>query len=239
MTPIQTTATYYTPPSTLVATMVPGNNTLRINADNVPPTVSNVAINNNNRNSNGAVPAQAQTASAPINSTGGFSTSPFVYTTPTSLGAGAQATFITQLMSQDASPQAQGLLRGYEQIVAYGNVKYLPSNASLPEPEPANVFGKILQQERQANTQQLATQQQAAPAQNAGSTIATLSVAKEMVSTARSESAERPAFNNTAVRSNPQPRTAATIAINAYRAVAAQNDAAAPKPKSDEPIEAI
>lgn len=141
-------------------------------------------------------------------------------------------------MSQDNSAQAQGLLEGYEQIVAYGNVKYLPSNASLPEPEPANVFGRILQQERQAATAQIVnnTQQAAATKENINTHIATVSAPKEAASPSRSDIPERPAANT--VKSNPAPRTASAVAIHAYLAVAARNDAASRK-KSDEPIEAI
>jgi hypothetical protein len=65
---------------------------------------------------------------------------------------------------------ARSLLTEYEKLVAFSQVKYKPSNASLPEPEPANLFGQLLketarQPEPAATTAaRMAAQQASAPA---------------------------------------------------------------------------
>lgn len=237
MTPVINTTPIYTPPPTLVAAVAPGNQTLRAHADNVAETLSNVQINNENKNNNSVVAQTARQLSAPAGANSGFSLSPFIYTTPTSLSASAQTTFFAQLMSQDGSAQTQGVLAGYEKLVAYGNVKYLPSNAALPEPEPANVFARALQQERQISNVQQATQQQQTAATTtvaSNANIANVSVPKETGTPQRNENNNRTTATAKSTATASAPRSAA---INAYLAVVARNEATFKK-KSDQPIEA-
>lgn len=220
MLPAITIASPTPPPPTLVATVLPGNNTLRVNADNVPPAVSNVEINNNNRGGGAAVAAAAQApTAAAANAPAGFSLSPFIYVTPTSLGVPAQTGFFAQLMSQDPSAQTSRVLVEYEQMVARSQVKYKPSDATRPEPEPASLFGKFLQQERGAA---------ATPQPQQIETAAAATPAPKPAGAARSEPSAK-----AELKMNVPAKTAAGVALHAYRAMSARNDAAA-KPEAVE-----
>lgn len=65
---------------------------------------------------------------------------------------GAQTSFFAQLIGQGGSQEADALLEVYEHLVRIGQVRYKPSDAQLPEPAPAGVFGKLLQQEKEQVT---------------------------------------------------------------------------------------
>lgn len=153
---------YIPPPPTIVATVIPGNNTVRVPADNVSPPVSNVQIDNNARGNNVPFANTSSAASTLTLSMPAFSSfTPLFNGTPTTLSLSAQTTFFAQLMSQDNSSLTQGMLSEYERIVAMSQVKYKPSNAMMPEPEPMNLFSQILQQEKTVRVAQQFTEPQA------------------------------------------------------------------------------
>jgi hypothetical protein len=236
MMPVVNSLTTYTTPPTLVGAALPGNNTLRVNADNVPPPVSNVGISNNTKGGNAAVPVAASTQTSTSAATS-FMLSPFIYTTPTSLSAGAQTTFFTQLMGQDGGSATGNMLAEYEAMLAMSQVKYKPSNANLPEPEPASIFGRILVEQQQAKGVQQTLNhaiQQTTAADNAVNSLASLVLPRAASAPTKSESAERPA---PAAKASAQTSTTPRSAIHAYLAVVARNDTPARK-NQDEPIEA-
>lgn len=148
MLPAVNATTAYTTPPTIVATGIPGNNTLRVPPANVSPPVSSVQISNDARGNNPAIAALSGESAAAI----AQQFSSFIANfngTPTTLSMGAQTTFLAQLMSQDASTPARSVLSEYEKMVQLSQVKYKPSNATMPQAEPASLFGKMLQQEQQ------------------------------------------------------------------------------------------
>ena len=163
MLPAINVAPTQSPPPVVVATPIPGNNAARVPPDNVPPTVSNVGINNNNGGGSAAASsANAQTQNTAVTSV--FSSFiPNFNGTPTTLSLSAQTTFLTQLLSQDFSAPAKSVLAEYEKLVQVAQVKYAPSNATAPQPEPSSVFGKLIQQQKQIRpVQQTATTSPAA-----------------------------------------------------------------------------
>ncbi len=180
MLPAITAAPTQSPPPIVVATPIPGNNTVRVPPSNVPPTVSNVEINNNRGGGNTAASsANPQTQSAPVTSV--FSSFiPNFNGTPTTLSLSAQTTFLTQLLSQDVSAPAKSVLAEYEKLVQVAKVKYAPSNATAPQPEPSSVFGKLIQQQRQ----QRPVQQQTATNSPAAQIAAASAVAPKAVAVA-------------------------------------------------------
>ncbi|NBX03485.1 MAG: hypothetical protein EBR02_05410 [Alphaproteobacteria bacterium] len=62
--------------------------------------------------------------------------------------ATAQTNFFAQLIGQGGGQDARALLVVYEKLVQLSEVRYKPSDAGVPEPEPAGVFGKLVQQEK-------------------------------------------------------------------------------------------
>ncbi|MCE2927120.1 MAG: hypothetical protein LW823_05715 [Rickettsiales bacterium] len=228
MLPAVNSAPVIVPAPVIVATTVPGNNVLRVAPDNVAPNVSNVPVGDNTRRGSGATSSQA----APVTSTvaSGFSSLvTFLDGTPSSLSLNASTTFMAQLISQDNSPYARGVLSEYEKLVVLSQVKYKPSNASMPEPEPNNIFSQILKQEQQtkASTQTaLMAQAATANAQQAslGSTaIKTPAPLKETEAESEAKPAEpveaEPAQAAAPTQTPPRP------IIAAYLATAARNDA--------------
>ncbi len=149
------TFNYQTP---LVNTTLPGNSSIaRVPPDNVAPSVSNVEVDNNNANGNTIVSSTTQQEQAVAQSTSAGGTAAFVLSQSGSVAqnSGVQSTFVAQLAAQDDnSPEFKGVLQQYEKQLAISNVKYAPSDALKPQPEPASVFGKILASERAAPQEQ-------------------------------------------------------------------------------------
>lgn len=222
-----------TPPQTLVATQIPDNNALRVPYDNVEPALSTVQINNNARGNGGAVSLSqpgAQTASVPTITIGEVPA--FLSGASSGLSASVQATFLAQMLGQDydgAPTEAmKSILVEYEKLIAYSYVKYKPSNAMLPPPEPAGLFGKLLQQEKAAR----------AVPQSAAEATARAVQATPVAAIATSVPAARPAptatrtANTTTtiqefVESEPvasaSPIATPILAINAYLASASRS----------------
>jgi hypothetical protein len=149
MIPIAATVTNPTPTTpSLVATPLPESFAARVPYTDISPSVSSVQINNNARGNGSyiaidtvpqyAVPvAEGDAADGAI---GGVASSKI------------PATFLAQIIGQGVPPAMQGalsnVLAAYDQLVFNSFVKYRPSNATLPPPAPASVFGKILAQEQ-------------------------------------------------------------------------------------------
>lgn len=116
----------------LVNTTTPGTSVTRMPPDNVAPSLSSATVEDDLQGAN-----QQQLAAANANNA----------------KPNVQSAFIAQLAGQDDSPETQGLLVQYEKQIAISNVKYKPSLAFKPQPEPSSVFGRILQSEKTAPPQ--------------------------------------------------------------------------------------
>lgn len=133
----------------LINTVLPGSDAVRVPYDSVAPSVSNAEIKNNTNGNGNTATGSGANVSANAES---FATFPN-FINPQNLQSSAQSTFLTQLLAQEsASPQAQIILVQYEKLVALATVKYKPSNALKPSVEPAGVFGKLLKQQPQDNS---------------------------------------------------------------------------------------
>jgi len=143
--PSTTTFTYQTP---LVNTVTPGSTVVHTPYDNVAPSVSSDTVENNTKG-NSTPPASAPEQITPTVPDGADGFSALLGAGPSSLNAGIPATFIAQLAGQEGSPETQVMLVQYEKMIANSIVKYKPSFAFTPTPEPSSVFGRILQTEKQ------------------------------------------------------------------------------------------
>ncbi|MDE3060143.1 MAG: hypothetical protein KGJ06_03960 [Pseudomonadota bacterium] len=126
----------------LVNTAMPGTAVVHPPYDNVAPSVSNAAIDNNARGNSTPPPSPDQpSADAPATDAAFTALSSGM---AQATGLGAQATFLAQLMVQDGSSVTQRFLVEYQKLLSLSNVKYKPSNAMKPSPEPSSIFGRIL-----------------------------------------------------------------------------------------------
>jgi hypothetical protein len=211
----------------IVATTVPGNNVLRVAPDNVAPNVSAVPVGDNAKR-NSAASSQQPASLTTQNTSNGFSALiRFLDGTPSSLSLNASTMFVAQLMSQDNSPYARGVLSEYEKLVALAQVKYKPSNAALPEPEPSSIFSQALKQEQQAKSSlqpAVMTQVLTANAQQASPGSASI----KSPAPPKETQAEMEAEASQQVDNEPLQTAAATPVrpiIAAYLATAARTDA--------------
>ena len=147
MIPTVNTVSVIPPATTLVNTSVPGSIALRPPADSVAPSVSSAVIDNNARGNStvlsSTVPGEAPAAdiAEPFSSLLSGGSADGI--------ASAQTNFFAQLIGQGGGEDAHALLVVYEKLVEIAQVRYKPSNADLPAPEPSGVYGRILQQEKQ------------------------------------------------------------------------------------------
>lgn len=206
-----------------VATFIPGNNAvLHVPYDNVAPSVSSVQIQNNARGNSAAPPPAGQPA---VSAAPAPAVSAALATASGSLAAGAGVTFFAQVIGQGASLEAQGMLVQYEKMVALAQVKYKPSNASLPPPEPAGVFGRILQQEKAAPPLRIIEQKPAPPAEPATISQAAAVQARPAAAPPRTTRAETPKIEHAPeAKSTNVP----AVAASAYAATARRNAAIKP-----------
>jgi len=233
MIPVINATASHTLPPTIVATAIPGNNTVRVPPANVSPPVSSVEINNNARGNNTQVANPAPAPAQPAYAGNGFSS--FISLgggAPGTLSLNAQTTFFTQLLAQDYSAQAKSFLSEYQSLVAIAQVKYKPSNASLPEPEPSGVFGKLLSDQQQIRSVNQSAGQQLANA-SVATQAATNTPARATVLLAKTASASSDAAPDTAEADSseePQqisaPAPIKPRAIIAYLAAVSRNDVA-------------
>lgn len=211
----------------LVATPILQTNALRVPHDNVAPSVSNAAINNNLKNASQTL--SAQTAPIPAAVTTSFPS--LINNLSAGLGAGAGTTFLAQMIGQDGSFASSGILMEYEKLVALANVKYKPSMAGKPQAEPANMFGKLLQQEKVqqvvVNNPPPATVETAA-----AHTLMANPVRQAAPATTRSNKPADAATENTRVVAK---RSDTTQAIHAYTAAAGR----VADDVEDKPLEAV
>ncbi len=221
MLPAVSSAPVIPPAPVIVATTVPGSNVLRVAPDNVAPNVSAVPVGDNtHRNASAASSTPPATTTSTMAS--GFSSLvAFLDGTPSSLSLNASTTFMAQLMSQDSSPYARSVMSEYEKLVALSQVKYKPSNASLPEPEPSSVFSQMLKQEQQSKAAAqpgMMTQMMAASTQQAGMASAAIKAPpalKETQTTATTASTPEPVDAEPLPTALP-PQVPARPAIMAY-----------------------
>lgn len=129
----------------LVATALPDAiAAARVPYDNVAPSVSSPQTNPNARGNSVAVAAsQSPPISIPLSAS-----SPISARASGGLTLGTPTGFLAQVIGQDFSPAAQSVLAAYERLVAISQVKYKPSNAGKPAPEPTGVYARQLAQQR-------------------------------------------------------------------------------------------
>jgi hypothetical protein len=120
----------------------------RVPATNVPPSVSSVQVSNNARGNGSYAPIENTAAlSVPVVSaeTGGG-------TAGSITSSNIPAPFLAQIIGQDVPVALQNtlsnVLAAYDQLVVNSFVKYRPSDATVPPPAPAGVFGRLLAQEQ-------------------------------------------------------------------------------------------
>ena len=147
MIPIAGNINVTLPVTTLVNTSVPGSIALRPPSDNVVPSVSSSVVGNDARGNNGAMritraAAGASPAESPL-----FPS--FLNDSAVDGIATSQTNFFAQLLGQGGGEDARALLVVYEKLLSLSQVRYKPSNASAPAPEPSGVFGRLLLQEKQ------------------------------------------------------------------------------------------
>lgn len=195
---------------TLVATSLPGTNATRPAFDAVAPSVSNTGITPDNKGTGSytAVLAPAQTPVSPM-----LLSTPMPGSFGTSMASlNASTMFAAQSLAQDVG-SAPALFEQYEELVAASEVKYKPSNATLPEPEIKSVFAKILEQDKTVTTR-LATQDMAPAAQSHASAQA---LKPAVTASMRSEKPVTP--------EKSAPRAGdVMVAFSAYRATSARNE---------------
>ena len=206
-------------PSPLVATTLPdATATVRVAGDNVAPSVSIPFIDPNSKGLSAPIltPASAPPASAaaaPPTLPGTF-----LISTGAGFWASPQAPFLAQMMGQDLSPEAHGVLVQYERLMSMSAVKYKPSNATMPQPEPSGVFGRILQEEQAAAPRQAAMQQaQATAAPVAQEKAATLSAQANVQPVRAATNAARAGKSGRVAVAAPSSQ-----AVNAYKNAAAR-----------------
>jgi len=108
----------------------------------------------------GSAPA-AQASSAPLS----FLIPAFMSTSSASLSVGSM--LATQIASQEGG---DGYLQVYEEMVAASQVKYKPSDATMPKPAPNDLFSKMLAEEK-THVSQMITQQPKAAVEQVASTV--------------------------------------------------------------------
>lgn len=130
--------------ATFVDTPMPNAQATRVLPDAVPPTVNDVRITPDHKGNGGYTPAQQANAPTPTSVAppilsmlipASFSTS--------NATLSASAMFATHLLSQEGHGGGSAILAEYENLMAAAQVKYMPSNATLPTPAPDNLFAKM------------------------------------------------------------------------------------------------
>lgn len=130
-----------TPQASLHAGYLPDTAIGRLPHVSVPASVAVPEGNNNTKGGQTArtlaPPPDSPDAQAPLFSAG---------LPPPAKGApgfGYSTPFLAQLLGQNAADRQ--IIVEYEQMVNFGNVKYMPSEALLPKSDPAGIFTKLLQ----------------------------------------------------------------------------------------------
>lgn len=176
-----------------VATPLPGTAALRALPDAVSPSVSNAALGPDYKGNGGYAsenaPAPSATTPAPASVLNMLIPASF---STASASLSASAMFATQLLAQDAS--GGEILASYEELVAAAQVKYKPSDATLPPPAPNNLFAKMLAETQTQQRAQLHIQTQQHPKETAtqAAVQAPLSSAKNIPSPVKPKSSESP-----------------------------------------------
>lgn len=139
-----------------------GTQALRAMPDAVAPTPSDPRVANDNKSGGGYTPIiLSQAAASPSYSAPLSMLIPASFST-SSASLSASAMFATQLLSQGAQ-EAGEYLKVYEELAAASQVKYKPSNATMPEPAPNNLFAKMLSETKEQFSARQAAQFQHAP----------------------------------------------------------------------------
>lgn len=141
----------------------------------VPSLPVSKAVQNNTQSSqNSKQSAQPQAAPAP--SGAGIQAGTSIPPIPAAIAGGVgsiSSLFVAQLMAQNIDTPTQSVLAGYEQMVVASQVKYKPSNASLPQqPGPGDAFRLMLTDQAPPAQRMAANQVQQVAAQQANENMA-------------------------------------------------------------------
>ena len=144
-----------------VATTLPGTQALRVLPDAVAPAVSDAALGPDYKGNGGYAGAAVSTATTTSSSPSLLSTLIPANFSTASASLSASAMFATQLLSQDAQGGTE-FFAVYEELVAAAQVKYKPSNATMPEPASGSLFAKMLAETQAQNNVRVSAQVQQA-----------------------------------------------------------------------------
>lgn len=203
-----------------IATPMPATQTLRVAPHAVSPSGFDVAITPDHKGTGGYAPAAATNTLTTSIAPATLSTLiPASFSTSTA-SLSANAMFATQLLSQDAQGAGE-LLATYEALAEASQVKYKPSNATLPEPAPNNLFARMMAETQNQNVR-IVTQAQHAPVE-----VAAQAMSQPVATAVKPVQATR---QKTASEISPAE---ARLASHAYQSAAVRNDSLR------EPVEAI
>jgi hypothetical protein len=232
MLPVLNISSSYSAPATLVATVIPDTNTLRVAPSTIAPAVSAVQIDPN------TTPSPNITPPAPVTQTQTAADTAAVISAnnaaQATAGSPSQAEFLAQLVSQEIPPVLRDtyktVLAQYEVAVANSFVQYKPSDAGIPPITPADSFQDVLAAETAAPQVQPVT-----PAVTAQTTAAP--VVEDTAAAPRSIAVSSSPLQSRASSFNTSGTTQldstaftlpAPVAINAYAATVARNAANLP-----------
>jgi hypothetical protein len=193
----------------LTSTPMPGTSVARVLPDAVAPSVPDAKLGPDYKGNGGyvspVISPPANSAAPPVLS---FLIPPSLSTANATLSATAM--FATQLLSQDAQAGGQ-FLSEYEAIVAASQVKYMPSNATQPQPAPNNLFARLLSETQVQDNARVAVQVKASPKEVAANVATAL--APQAAQVARSESQPL----------KQRPVTSTAYAAGSYTATSSRN----------------
>ncbi len=233
MVPTISSTPAFTPAhNNLIATPLPGTNALRVPHDNVAPSVSIAQVNNNARGNGGAAVTQAQPQQAvlPVVNSAGGALPAMLSSAPAPLSASSQTTVFAQMLGQDSPPGTtlRGIMVEYEKLVSFSSVKYKPSYATLPEPEPSSLFTRLLQQEKAAKPAPIAQEplQTAARAGQSAQAAANANAPAPRAAAQRGSVSETPAPRaKTSGGNSTAPVQTPRFVASVYAAVATRSNA--------------
>jgi len=199
----------------LVATPMPGTTVLRVLPDAVVPSLPDASLGPDYKGTGGYAGTASAPAPAPASPSGFLSVLIPSHFSTSSASLSASAMFATQLLSQGAQGGGEGYLIEYEALVAASQVKYKPSDATMPQPPSGGLFAKLLAETQNQNTR-ISVQLQQAP--------------KEAVAQAAPQAAALPKPSPVLVKERAGNTQAAVLsgvryAAHAYQATSVRNEA--------------
>jgi|GEM_PF-2400123 len=133
-------------PVGLANTHLPGTLEVRVAFETVAPSVANAQVQNNAQGNNTQV--SAATAPPLTLNIAGSSQAAFSLSAVDG-GFETQSAFFAQVIAQQGDTSGvPDFFALYDKLAAFRQVRYQPSEAYKPPPEPVGIFGRILQQQK-------------------------------------------------------------------------------------------